>query len=73
MYPLVEQLEKESSLTVEKYEIWHNEENSRLMDEYDTNLCGGVPFFYNTETKEWICGETSYEKLKSWAGLVSKN
>lgn len=67
MMPLIEQLEKETGLKLEKYEVWHNEENARLMDEYDKNLCGGVPFFYNTANQEWICGETSYEKLKQWA------
>lgn len=36
----------------------------KKMDEYDTGLCGGVPFFYNTETKKFICGGASYEELK---------
>ena len=35
--------------------------------EYDKDYCGGVPFFYNTETNKWICGETDYEELKKWA------
>ena len=65
--PLVEQLEKELRVTREKYEGWHNEENAKKMEEYDKNLCGGVTFFYNTRSKEWICGEASYEKLKEWA------
>ena len=67
MEPLVEKLEKELSIKVKKYEIWHNEENSKLMDKYDKNFCGGVPFFYNTKTNKWICGSTDYEKLKKWA------
>ena len=67
MLPRLTELEKELKISIMRYEIWHNEENSRLMDQYDKNLCGGVPFFYNTKTSEWICGETSYEKLKEWA------
>ena len=64
---LVERLEKEEGVLVEKYEIWHNEENAEKMNQYDTGLCGGVPFFYNTETKAYICGDVSYEELKKWA------
>ncbi|OGL73602.1 hypothetical protein A3F28_03855 [Candidatus Uhrbacteria bacterium RIFCSPHIGHO2_12_FULL_57_11] len=65
--PLVERLEKDAKVKVEKLEVWHNDENAKKMEEYDKNLCGGVPFFYNTETKKWICGEASYEELKKWA------
>ena len=54
-------------MKVEKYEIWHNDKNSELMDKYDKNFCGGVPFFYNTKTNQWICGEESYDLLKRWA------
>jgi len=67
MHPLVERLEKETGVKVEKFEVWHNEENSRKMDEYDKDYCGGVPFFFNTKTNKWICGETGYEDLKRWA------
>lgn len=67
MEPLVEKLEKELSVKVEKYECWHNEENDDLREKYDGGACGGVPFFYNTETKAGICGEASYEVLAAWA------
>ena len=67
MKPLVEKLEKELGVKLKKYEVWHNEENSRKMDEYDTGLCGGVPFFFNTESKAFFCGSSEYEKLKEWA------
>ena len=67
MHPLVERLEKEEGVSVQKYETWHNEENAKKMPEYDRGLCGGVPFFYNTDTKKFICGETSYEELLKWA------
>jgi len=64
---LVKQLEKEEGVSLERFEIWNNEENSAKMSELDKGLCGGVPFFYNTETKAYICGEASYDDLKAWA------
>lgn len=67
MAPLVEQLQKEEGVKVEQFEVWHNGENMKKMDEYDKGLCGGVPFFFNTETKAFICGDDSYENLKAWA------
>lgn len=66
MQPLVERLEQELGVKLKKFEIWHNAENSKKMDEYDKGYCGGVPFFYNTKTNEWICGETDYKELKKW-------
>lgn len=67
MVPLVERLEKEEGVKVERHEVWHNEKNKAKQEELDQDLCGGVPFFFNTETKQYICGETSYEALKKWA------
>ena len=67
MKPLVEKLKEEEGIEVETYEVWNNEENAKKQHEYDTGLCGGVPFFYNTETKAHICGSTDYESLKAWA------
>ena len=52
MKPLVEKLEKETGMKIEQYEVWHNEENMRKMEEYGAGLSGGVPFFFNTETKK---------------------
>ena len=65
--PLLERLEKETGVKVESYEVWYNEENSAKMQGYDRGFCGGVPFLYNTETDEWLCGEASYEEIKKWA------
>lgn len=67
MMPLIEQLEKELGLKVEKLETWHNEENANKQGEFDNGLCGGVPFFYNTESKKFLCGSSEYEQLKNWA------
>jgi len=67
MEPLIEQLQNETGLKVDRLEVWHNEENLKTLQSYDKDLCGGVPFFYNTENKKWICGEATLEELTSWA------
>ena len=67
MDPLVQKLEKEEGVKIEKLEVWHNTDNLNIMRELDKGYCGGVPFFYNKKTNRWICGSTSYEKLKAWA------
>ncbi len=67
MAPLIERLEKEEGVVVEKIEVWHNAENAKKLQEIDQGRCGGVPFFYNKKTGKWICGGASYEKLKEWA------
>lgn len=67
MDPLLEQLEKETGLHVEKLESWHDEENANLLAKLDNGLCGGVPFMYNTKTEQFICGNCEYETLKAWA------
>ncbi|MEK7183912.1 MAG: hypothetical protein AAB701_00085 [Patescibacteria group bacterium] len=70
MSPLVTELERELSVTVDRKETWHDEHNARLLvEEYDVEgkRCGGVPFFFNTETKQWLCGEVEYADLKRWA------
>ena len=60
-------LEKEEGVKVESLEVWHNKENEARLLEIDKDLCGGVPFFYNTNTKKFICGEADYDELKDWA------
>ena len=67
MQPVVEKLENEEGVKLKKIEVWHNEANARLMQQVDRGFCGGVPFFFNVKTGKWICGATSYEKLKQWA------
>jgi len=67
MTPLMEKLENESGLKIEKYEVWHDDANAKKMEGYDKGECGGVPLFINTDTGKKVCGETSYEELLSWA------
>ncbi|MBS3083804.1 hypothetical protein J4423_03300 [Candidatus Pacearchaeota archaeon] len=67
MTPLVEKLEKEEKVKVERLEVWHNAANAKKLQEFDKGRCGGVPFFYNDKTGKFICGSTTYDKLKEWA------
>ncbi|MBI4095476.1 MAG: hypothetical protein HY438_01295 [DPANN group archaeon] len=67
MAPLVGQLEKELGVKFEKYEVWNNMQNANMLEEYDKGRCGGVPFFFNTATGEFICGAVDYETFKKWA------
>lgn len=69
MMPLVEKLEKEAGLKIERLEVWHDQENAKKLEEYDKGQCGGVPFFINTETGSIICGEAPYKELEIWAGV----
>lgn len=67
MEPLIERLEQEAGLKIERFEVWHSAKNAELMQKFDKGFCGGVPFFFNKKTGKWICGSTSYDKLKKWA------
>lgn len=73
MMPLVERLEQETGIMFDKREVWHDEKNADLMRSYRADLapkCGQqlrVPTFFNPETKDAVCGEMEYEKLKDWA------
>lgn len=67
MEPLVEKLAKETKLKFEIFEVWHHPENVKKLEEYSKGRCGGVPFFINTDTDKFICGEASYENLKKLA------
>lgn len=73
MMPLVDKLEEETNIKLERLEIWHNEENADLMRSYRDIIipkCRGqlrTPTFMNTETNDILCGEIEYEALKEWA------
>lgn len=72
MMPLVERLEKETGVMLEKHEVWHDEKNADMMRSYRSIIalkCGGqlrVPTFLDTETNDLMCGEVEYEKLREW-------
>ena len=72
MLPIVEQLQKELNFELEKLEVWHNEDNSKKMRQFEKIIrpaCGGefgVPAFINEEKKSSLCGEISEEEFKKW-------
>jgi thiol-disulfide isomerase/thioredoxin len=63
MKPIVEEVEKELEVEIEKFEVWNSEENAEKLKEYDKGLCGGVPFFINTENGKFLCGSASKQEL----------
>ncbi len=68
MHTLVEKLETETGAKVDRLEVWHNEDNLKKLEGFDPKgECGGVPFFVNTKSNKFICGEASYDELKAWA------
>lgn len=66
MKPLVQKAEEKHGVTIEKYEVWNSEENAEKMKEYDKGLCGGVPFFINTDNGEFLCGGVEEEEFMAW-------
>lgn len=68
MTPLIDQLEKEEGVKVERLETWHDQANAEKLAQLDNGDCGGVPFFVNTETNAKICGAVDYDHVKIWAG-----
>ncbi len=67
MDPLIARFQDEHGVEITRLEVWHNDQNARLLRQYDQGRCGAVPFFYNTQTEKWLCGSASYEKFKDWA------
>jgi thiol-disulfide isomerase/thioredoxin len=71
MRPLVAKLSFETGLVVEERDTWKSETDYRLLENYQEEIgdheCQGIPFFYNTDSKAFLCGEVSYKELKKWA------
>ncbi len=66
MMPIVDKLIAEG-FKIETFETWHDDKNAKKLEQYDRGLCGGVPFFYNTVSKQFICGEADEAALRKWA------
>lgn len=67
LMPLVDKVQEEEGVTVEKLEVWHDSKNKKKMEELDKGACGGVPFLYNEDTKKTICGSAKYKQIVEWA------
>ena len=66
MMPIVDKLIGEGK-EIAKLETWHNEENSGKLEKADGGRCGGVPFFHNTDTDQFICGAANESRIRDWA------
>ncbi|TAL50996.1 hypothetical protein EPN81_01180 [Patescibacteria group bacterium] len=66
MMPIVDKLIGEGK-EITKLETWHNEENAGKLEKVDAGRCGGVPFFHNTGTDQFICGSTDEARIRDWA------
>ena len=65
MKPMIAKVEKALGVIFEKFEVWDNADNAKKLEEIDKGLCGGVPFFYNTVSKHYICGSCDETALKA--------
>jgi thiol-disulfide isomerase/thioredoxin len=79
--PVVEKFEAETGKKITELEVWHDEDNAKVMRSHGDVIkkaCGGdlgTPAFYNEKTGKTVCGMVSLAKLKSWASeneLASK-
>jgi len=72
MVPIVEQVEKETGITVVRLEVWYNETNKAKMTEYKDMITAGcngsfgVPAFVNLNTGKSVCGELTADELKAF-------
>ena len=68
MRRLIARIESEFGISIEEREVWQNESNYRLLENYIKNHeCPGIPVFVNTQTGVLLCGEVTYRQLLSWA------
>ncbi len=67
MDPLRKQMCAELNVKIRTFEVWQEPRNLELLRKLDGGQCGGVPFFYNRRSGQWICGATTYDNLKDWA------
>lgn len=74
--PIIEEIEKELSISVDRKEVWENLENEKLMYSFKEDIeksakCGKydlVPLVFNPVTKDCMCGrlEDNPQELKDW-------
>ena len=65
-------VEEKLQTTITRLEVYESEENlQRYKDVGGLQHCGGVPFFYNTETESSVCGVREEAITTAWATLSS--
>ncbi len=72
--PIIEEAAKENGFDIQEMEVWHSDENAKLMRSYSdvlTPACGGslgVPALYNERTRKALCGmRSTKEQIIDWA------
>jgi len=73
MMPIVENIEKEIKMKIEKREVWYDDDNADMMRKYEDIIRKGspdgdmgVPAFVDIKNKEALIGEQTKEDLKAW-------
>lgn len=75
MRPLIAKLSFDTGIILNELDVWKDEAAYRMLENYQDRVkktdpeCDGLPFFYNTKTGDYLCGEVSYKTLKKWAVL----
>jgi hypothetical protein len=55
-------------VTVHRFNVWRSQLSFKLFERLDSGRkCGGLPYFYNTRTKQGICGASTAGNFKLWA------
>lgn len=73
MRPLLGKLAFETGVVFDERDVWTNQADYRVYENYQNRVsakdpeCVGLPFFYNTQTGDYLCGEVNYRTLKKWA------
>lgn len=73
MKPLVAKLEFDTGIRLDMRDVWANESDYRLLENYRAVViktdpeCDGLPFFYDRNGGSYLCGEVNYNTLKDWA------
>ncbi|MFH1779566.1 MAG: hypothetical protein ABH803_00275 [Candidatus Micrarchaeota archaeon] len=69
---LVNQLERDQGVSIERLEVWHNHQNFKLFKKILKKGAPNssemqVPLFYNKKTGKTITGVKDYQSLVAWA------
>uniref|UniRef100_A0A0G4FCH4 Thioredoxin domain-containing protein n=1 Tax=Chromera velia CCMP2878 TaxID=1169474 RepID=A0A0G4FCH4_9ALVE len=68
MRPVVRRVETELKVKFKKLEVQRDVANAELLRIIDRDSrCGGIPYFFNRKSHQWICGATTFENLRDLA------
>ncbi|CAM9179913.1 unnamed protein product [Choristocarpus tenellus] len=68
MLPLMDRVRKLFRVEFKRHMVWEGSTEYKFMSLLDRKThCRGLPFFYNTVTKQAICGATTWPNFRNWA------